>query len=259
MPLNSSERIYRTEGIVLKGYDYGEADRILTFYTPTRGKLRALAKGVRKTKSRMSGHIDLFTRSNLMVARGRQLDIVTQAETVESYSLLRKDLWRSTWAHYVAEIVDGFTVEEQANYPLYALAALTFRRLADVAFPELAVRAFEVRLLSLVGYRPQLFRCLHCNSDITPGGNRFTVRMGGVLCPVCASVEPSAIPISDNALKMLRNLQSNEEVVVGMADVPVDVGREVERDLQEYIVHRLESRPRSLHVLERLRQEGYSA
>src|SRR5436305_9819437 len=114
-------RVYRSEGIVLKAYNYGEADHILTLFTPNAGKLRAVAKGMRRTKSRMSGHLDLFKRSTLLVARGRQLDLVTQAETIESFSAMREDLWRSTYCHYVAELVDAFSVEVMANYPLYAL------------------------------------------------------------------------------------------------------------------------------------------
>src|SRR5436305_15151096 len=121
-------RVYRSEGIVLKAYNYGEADHILTLFTPNAGKLRAVAKGVRRTKSRMSGHLDLFTRSTLLVARGRQLDIVTQAETIENFAAMRTDLWRSSYGHYVAELVDGFTAEALANYPLYALTVSTLRR-----------------------------------------------------------------------------------------------------------------------------------
>src|SRR5437588_93894 len=109
---HSAPRVYRTEAIVLRGYDYGEADRILTLYTPNSGKLRAIAKGVRRTKSRMAGHLDLFTRSNMLVARGRQLDIVTQAETIESFRSMRDDLSRVSLAHYVAELVDSFTAEQ---------------------------------------------------------------------------------------------------------------------------------------------------
>src|SRR5579864_2914277 len=93
-------RVYRTEAIVLKGYDYGEADRILTLLTPHLGKLSAIAKGVRRTKSRMSGHVDLFTRSSLLIARGRQLDIITQADTLENFRPVRSDLWRSSPRHF---------------------------------------------------------------------------------------------------------------------------------------------------------------
>jgi DNA repair protein RecO (recombination protein O) len=255
MPPASAPRVYRTEALVLKAYDYGEADRILTLYTPTYGKLRAIAKGVRRTKSRMSGHVDLFTHSSLLVARGRQLDIVTQADTIESYAPLRLDLWRSSWAHYVAELVEAFSADNQANYPVFTLTASTFRRLAAHPNPELAVRAFEVALLALVGYRPQLYRCVSCETSIQPNGNRFSTRLGGVLCQNCHAVDPMAIPMGDDALKLLRNLQTNEEAVLGLERLPPEVRAEAGRILQEHIVYRLEGRPRSLAVIERLRTE----
>src|SRR5436305_15097079 len=118
-------RVYRSEGIVLKAYNYGEADHILTLFTPNAGKLRAVAKGVRRTKSRMAGHLDLFTRSSLLVARGRQLDIVTQAETLENFRAMREDLVRLSYGHYVSELLDSFSAEGLANEPLYALTVHT--------------------------------------------------------------------------------------------------------------------------------------
>lgn len=252
----SAPRVYRTEAIVLKGYDYGEADRILTFYTPHIGKLRAVAKGVRRTKSRMSGHLDLFTRSSLLLARGRQLDIVTQAQTIESFRPLRDDLWRVSLAHYVAELVNGFTAEALANFPLYALTANTFRRLSSAAGAELAVRSFELQLLGLTGYRPQLHRCLNCASEITPQENAFSAKMGGILCPDCRVADRAAAPISVDALKAMRNLQTNENAMLQLGSLPEPVARELDQRLQEYIAYRLESRPRSLKFLEQLRSEG---
>lgn len=251
-------RVYRTEALVLKAFDYGEADRILTLYTPNHGKMRAVAKGVRKTKSRMSGHLDLFTRSNLLVARGRQLDIITQAETVENFRLMRDDLLRSSYCHYVAELVDGFSPEHLANYPVYALTVTALRRLSGSAPVELAVRAFELQLLGMTGYRPQLHRCLHCDEPVVPQINRFSSKLGGILCPNCAHADAAAGPISVGAQKVLRNLQTNEQAMFQVATIDEDVHREVERRLQEYIVYRLEARPRSLAFLERLRLEGVS-
>lgn len=253
---SSSPRVYRTEGIVLKGYDYGEADRILTLYTPQLGKLRAIAKGVRRTKSRKAGHLDLFTRTNLLVARGRQLDIVTQAETVESFAPMRTDLVRLSYAHYVAELVDAFTVEQLANYPAYATTVAALRRIAMAADPALSVRSFEVQLLGLMGYRPQLHRCLGCDTAIEPVSNRFSPKMGGILCPSCASEDQAARPISVQALKVLRNLQTNESAMLQLPEIPVEVGQEVEARLQEYIEYRLEKGPRSVRFLDQLRTEG---
>jgi|SRR5579875_690486 len=251
-------RVYRTEAVILKGYDYGEADRILTLYTPHAGKLRGIAKGMRKTKSRLGGHLDLFTRSNLMVARGRQLDIVTQADTIETFRPLREDLQRLSYAHYVCELVDGFSAEDLGNYPLYALLLSTLRRIAELPRVDLAVRSFELQLLDVTGFRPQFQQCLHCETPIEPEANRFSVKLGGILCPRCAFADATAPVISINALKVLRNLQRNEVAVMNLSDIPVDVGNEIEHRLQEYVTYRLESRPRSVAFLDRLRSESAS-
>jgi DNA repair protein RecO (recombination protein O) len=242
--------------VVLKGYDYGEADRILTLCTPHLGKLRAVAKGMRRTKSRMAGHLDLFTRSNLLVVSGRQLDIITQAETVENFGPMRQDLWRSSYAHYVAELVESFSAERLANYPVYALTVATLRRLATTENMAMAVRSFELQLLGMTGFRPQLHRCLNCDRQIEPQINRFSPRMGGVLCPDCGSVDSAASTISIGALKVMRNLQTNEAATVQLADVAEQILREVEKRLQEYIEFRLESRPRSVRFLEHLRAQS---
>lgn len=248
--------MYRTEALVLKGYDYAEADRILTLYTPRSGKLRVIAKGVRRTKSRKAGHLDLFTRSTLLVARGRQLDIVTQAETIEAFRPMREDLWRVSYGHYVAELIDAFSVEQLANVPLYGAAVATFRRLAESPNLDVTVRAFEMQLLSLSGYQAQLHRCLQCRAQILPEINRFSAKMGGILCPRCAAADAAAPAISVNALKVLRNLQTNEHAMLSLPDMPEDVQREIEQRMHEYIVYRLENRPRSIKFIEHLRAEG---
>jgi len=249
-------RVYRTEAIVLKAYDYGEADRILTLYTPDQGKLRAIVKGVRRIKSRKAGHLDLFTRVTLLLAHGRHLDVVTQAETIESFRGMRNDLWRSSHAHYVAELVDSFGAEQLANSALYGLTVTTMRRLASSAQLDLVVRSFEIQLLTMTGYRPQLHRCLKCDSTIEPQVNHFSSSMGGILCPDCASADVAAPAISVNALKVMRNLQTNESAVLQVTDVSETVQRELEKRMQEYIVYRLEWRPRSISFLDRLRAEG---
>jgi DNA repair protein RecO (recombination protein O) len=204
----------------------------------------------------MSGHLDLFTRTSLLLARGRQLDIVTQAETVENFRPLRDDLWRVSLAHYVAELVDAFTAEALTNYPLYSLTTSTLRRLAGTANAELAVRSFEMQLLGLTGYRPQLHRCLNCGQEIAPEVNAFSAKMGGILCPACATADRASAPISVDALKAMRNLQTNERAMLQLGALPESVSRELDQRLQEYIAYRMESRPRSLKFLDQLRSEG---
>jgi DNA repair protein RecO (recombination protein O) len=249
-------RVYRAEAVVLKAFDYGEADRILTLFTSQQGKIRAIAKGVRKIKSRKSGHLDLFMRSNLLLARGRQLDIVTQAETLETFLPMRSDLWRASQGQYVAELIESFSAENLPSYPLYALLVATLRRLATSENLALAIRSFEVQLLTIVGYRPQLHRCLNCDTAIQPEANRFSPKLGGVLCPACVAADSAAPQISVPALKVLRNLQTNEGAMLAVTDVGESIEREVEQRLQEYIAHRLESRPRAVSFLEHMRAQG---
>ena len=108
------DRTYRTEAVVIRRSDFGEADRLLTLFSPDRGKMRAIAKGARKPQSRKTGHVELFMRSKFLLAVGRDLDIVTQAETVETYASLRESLVRATYANYAVELLDRFTVDEDS-------------------------------------------------------------------------------------------------------------------------------------------------
>jgi len=179
------QRLYRTPAIVLKRQDFGEADRILTLFTPAQGKLRVIAKGVRKITSRKSGHVELFTYSNLLIAKGRNLDIVTQAETIKPFRALREDLSRITYACYVAELVDQFTEDRDENRPLFDLLLAALQALCETDDLQRTARHFELRLLDAVGYRPQLFRCVQCGREIEPVDNFFGLEVGGVLCPKC--------------------------------------------------------------------------
>jgi DNA repair protein RecO (recombination protein O) len=169
---------------------------------------------------------------------------------------MRADLVRLSYAHYVAELVDAFTVEQLANYPAYAAAVSALRRISTAEDPALSVRSFEVQLLGLMGYRPQLHRCLGCDTPIEPVSNRFSPKMGGILCPSCAAEDRAARPISVQALKVLRNLQTNEAAILQLPEIPIDIRQEVEARLQEYIEYRLEKGPRSVRFLDQLRTEG---
>jgi DNA repair protein RecO (recombination protein O) len=117
----STRRLYRTDAVVLRRHDIGEADRVLTLYSPRLGKLRAVAKGARRSKSRLGGHVELFTHVNVLVARGRNLDIITQAETVRPFPHIRDDLWKAAYGCYVVELVDRFTEEQLENQPVFEL------------------------------------------------------------------------------------------------------------------------------------------
>ncbi|MDI7275067.1 MAG: DNA repair protein RecO [Anaerolineae bacterium] len=247
------ERLYRTEGIVIKRSDFGEADRLLVLLTPAFGKLRVLAKGVRKVPSRKAGHVEPFMRSQFLLARGRDLDIVTQAEAVEVYQGLREELERATYAFYLAELVDAFAEEGGENRALYALLADTLARLAAGDEPALLTRFFELRLLECAGYRPELQRCVGCGASHEPTAVYFSVAEGGARCPHCGEGATGLLSLSLNAFKVLRYMQGNDYGAVSALRLRTETLREIEAVLHRYLTWILERNLKSLSFLGQVR------
>lgn len=248
-----SPKTTRAEVVVLKAMDYGETDKILTLYTPGMGKARAIAKGVRRTTSRMGGHLDLFAHATVLLVHGRNMELVTQGQSLHTFAHLREDLGRLARACYVAELVDRFTEDHSPNPELFRLLVRVLERIDGDETPELALRLFELQLLALSGYRPQLHRCVVCDAVIEPGANAFEPALGGVLCPTCAPAQGTARPISTPALKLLRNMQTRGEGMLAVA-VPQAARDEAEGVLALYIQYLLERRPNSTEFLATVRR-----
>ena len=234
------ERSLRAEAIVLRHSDWGEADRILTLYTRQMGKVKGIAKGARKMRSRKAGHIEPFTHVDLQLARGRDLFIVTQAEALDPYLRLRDDLVRVGYASYIVELLDRFTYEEDENPSLFRLLADTLSRLNLEPDPTLAIRYYEIRLLDLLGYRPQLFKCANCEAEIQPEDQYFSASQGGVLCPKCGQTAADVRPVSMQALKYLRHFQRSSYSQAMRARLTPSLNRELEQLMQHYLTYILE-------------------
>ncbi len=244
---------------MLKRIDLGEADKILTIYTFSTGKLRAVAKGVRRPASRLGGHVDEFAYADMMLARGRDLDVVTQSQTLDPFRRMREELWRTSYGYYVSELVDAFTEERIENPFLFELLVDTLKSLAEREDLSTVLRFFELHLLDLVGYRPELTHCLSCRSEIQPEANYFSTLRGGVLCPACGHHEVTASTLSLNSLKVLRYLQRLDSPPTAGLRLDAATRREVESVLRSYIEHLLERAVKSTSFLDRLRLEESSA
>ncbi len=247
------DRLYRVEAIILKRTDVGEADRLLTLYTPDHGKLRAVAKGARKPSSRKTGHVELLNRAALMIAVGHDLDIITQADTLESFLTLRNDLDRLSYAYYFAELVDRFTEEEEENRQVYDLLLEALRWLEKTEQLLRTARFFELRLLDAVGYRPQLQRCVNCGQELSPEENFFTPEGGGVLDPRCRDSHRDSQAVSLNALKVLRFMQNREYAEVDKLTISPKIQAEIEQLLHYNLTHWLERNLKSIEFLHTLR------
>lgn len=175
---------YKTSGIVIRRHNLGEADRIITFMTVDYGKVRAVARGVRKIKSRLAGHVELFCRSDLMLAQGRNLDVLTSAR-LQFHPALTEDYTGLQAAYLFAEMTDRLTEEGQAHPEVFSALAAGLEQLAAGEAGQLAELNFKLRLLDALGYRPQLNGCGNCGYK---GGDRdyyFNSDGGGLTCAAC--------------------------------------------------------------------------
>ena len=255
-PARHRQRTFRVEAVVLRHMDWGEADRLIWCYSLELGKLRAVAKGVRKPRSRKAGHLEPFTRANLLLAQGRDIPLITQADTVEAYLPLRDDLRQATYASYVVELLDRFTYEEGENRALYRLLTDTLRRLCGPDDLDLALRYYEIRLLDLAGFRPQLFNCAGCGAEIQPQDQYFSAEQGGVLCPSCGLQASGSRPISMTALKYLRHFQRSTFAEARRARPTTAAHRELEVIMQHYLTYLLERSLNTPPFLRRVRKEA---
>lgn len=271
------QRSYSTEAIILKQSNLGEADRILTLFTPYKGKFSAIAKGIRRPISKKTGHLELLYRSQLQVAVGRNLDIVTQAQGLESFLHMREELWHLTCGMYLTELVERFVEDNTPHTDVYKLLLEALRALeidatevqqqrvehiqksegtiqAEPAMHDrtkLLMRYFEIYLLSSVGYEPVLRTCANCDTELKPEENGFTPSLGGALCPNCSHLWSQSL--SMNALKVLRLLHRSDWSQVPHFHLDAHLHTELERAMHGLLRFHLERDLKSWSFLEMLR------
>lgn len=227
---------------------------MLTLYTAQLGKTRALVKGARKVTSRKAGHLEPFTHVRLQLAKGRDLPLVTQADTVDAYLPLRENLVLTSQASYVIELLDRFTYEDGSeNSAIFRLLTETLARLSSGTDAWVVIRYYEMRLLDYLGFRPQLFECANCRREILPEDQYFSFAAGGVICPNCGRGIPRLKPISVDTLKYLRHFQRSKYAEVARAQPSAQVRAEAEALMQGYFTFLLERELNTPGFLKKIR------
>lgn len=235
-----TSRQFHAQGVVLRHSEYGEADRILTLYTLEQGKIQAAAKGIRKIKSRKAGHLEPFTQVALYLAKGSGLPVITQAEAIRSFDALRADLLKTAYAAYVVELVDRFSYAEAENPLLYKLLVDTLIRLEGTAESAVVIHYYEMHLLDLLGFRPELQTCVSCGEAISPQEQFISPLLGGALCPRCRQADASAWPVSTPVLKYLRHFQRTAWSKLEKLKLPAEVEAGLKPLLERYLTYLLE-------------------
>jgi DNA repair protein RecO (recombination protein O) len=206
--------LYPEQGIILRTMRLGEADRIVTIFSQGSGKIRAVAKGVRKTKSRFGGRLEPFSHVDVLLYRGRDLDIVTQCETITSFRAVREDYERFTAGEAILEATDRVAEERERNVRQFMLLLGALRALAGGEDAASVVDAYLLRSASLAGFRPHLRACASCGR---PGPHaRFSVAQGGLVCDTCRNA--TAVRVGESTVPYLTHLLEEEWTVPATAD-----------------------------------------
>jgi len=235
--------LYRDEGVVLRTYRLGEADRIIVLCTRRHGKVRAVAKGVRKTKSKFGSRLEPTSHVALQLYDGRDLDIVTQVDSIDHFRTIRDDLDRLTKASTMLEVVDQIAQEGGVNPRLYQMLIGGLRALAGHNGP-LVVPAFFWKLLALEGYSPLLDGCAECgrSDDLVA----FDLDSGGVLC----ADHRRGVAITPEALDLLRAILGGQ-LGAALNEPESPATRDIDHLAMRAVEHHLERRIRSATVLDR--------
>ncbi|MBN1458712.1 MAG: DNA repair protein RecO [Armatimonadetes bacterium] len=199
-------RLYRGDAVVLRQRNLAEADRILVLYTRPRGKLSAVAKGIRRPRSKLAGSLQLFAHAHIQLAAGRSLDVITQAEAIDLYYHLRQEVDRYAHACYVVELLDTLVDEGLPDEDLFSLLTGTLHGMDAGGDPATLTRAFEVKLLSRLGYGPELDACVSCGEPLRDNAAGFSVTQGGVVCERCAKNQ-GAVRLSRGACRAMKDLR----------------------------------------------------
>ena len=252
-------RVYKTEAVVVGQSPIGEADRVVTLLSPERGKIRAVAKGVRRSAGKLTGHLELLSTVSVSIAEGRNLDIVTEAQCTRTLTSLRGDLDRVAAAMYAAELADAFSVPQEGvgRDPgirrIYDLVTETLSRLNGGGPARELVSCYGVLLLSAAGLAPELMACVECGGSLARTDHALSASAGGIVCPRCVAGAPGPmLTVSVSAVKVLRHYAEAGLAGAESLRVPPAVSAEIARVLDAHLRHHLDRDPRSAGFLRSL-------
>ena len=230
--------IFETKAVVIRHIPLGEADRLVTFFSQKFGKVRAIARGVRRYKSKMSGHLDILNLVTISIGKGKGIDVIIEVDTLNDHSKIKKDLKSIAMAVYLAELVESVSMEESPNEKLFSMFVSALTKLPDLDEHTSVLRYFEIKLLDDSGFGPELNNCLECFKVLPPADHYFSTDNGGLICFDCGrSFEGSKFSIKKNTIKLFRYFQNNSEGDSLALIVPEINSSELKYILNQYIKH----------------------
>jgi len=242
---------YRDRAVVLRKLDYGEADRIFTLLTRDHGKVGAIAKGVRRTSSKLGPSLELFGHVDVLLAKGRgELDVVAQVQRVPGYRI-DGDVERMAHAALIAELAERVCEDRHPIDGVYELAVASLQELAHESDPRRASAWFLMTALDLLGYAPQLMSCASCERPLAARPAAFSAEAGGFLCDRCTLPAMDLVPLA--AMKVLRLMASGDMQTYRRVKLDASLMASIEGVLQAQLEHHLDRRLKSVQFLNQMR------
>lgn len=225
---------YKTRGVIIKRRNFGEADRILTIFTERYGKISAIAKGVRKPLSKLSGHLELFYFTDFVLAEGKNLDVVCGAQLIEGFAGLRKNLHATQQAYYLAELIDKLLHDESENNEIFIMF-INSLRLISGGTGSLLLRYFELQLLLQLGHKPEVGVCVKCRDKLNPEKIFWSNELGGALCEDCRQYSEVFLEITPQAIKIIRLFLTQNINAVNKLKVEKKLEKELENIIDGFL------------------------
>jgi DNA repair protein RecO (recombination protein O) len=255
---------YKTQGIILRRRDYRENDGLFSIYTRERGKIEAVAKGVKKIKSKMSPHLVYFSSIELMIARGKKFDQIAGATMIKNFSGIKSDLSTIILASFCLEAIDALIKVEHKDERIWKLLnefleifEIKNSKLEKSPPPPLVrgdkgglARAFSLKLLSYLGYTPEFYNCVVCKNKIVPDGNIFSFKKGGLVCGKCYKTRKiEGLKISTNAIKVLRLMLKEDLKKFMKLRILPGLSGEINKIIDSFLAVHLEKELKSQRLL----------
>ncbi len=204
---------YKTQGIIIKRNNFGESSLLLHIFTKDYGKIEAIARSARKLKGKLKGHLELFLLVDIIMAHGKSIDTITSSLTIENFFNLRKNLKSIFAVYHLLEIIEKTTEEMNKDVrifnllhkTLYFLNYLEGKNFDNASLKlRLTILLYQIQMIEILGFSPQLDKCCFCSRPLNPSGNYFSFSLGGIIDKNCLSNDPKAIFAEENIIKLIR-------------------------------------------------------
>lgn len=243
--------LYKTEGIVLGYRNLGEADKILTLFSPKYGKIHAVARGVRRPRNHLIGGAQLFTYSEYLIMKGKNLDSISQCQIKESFYKIREKLDCMAYGLYFAELLRISTPPEDKNHELFKFFLKTLYYLEEWKDLEFFSRVYELKLMALQGFAPSIYSCVNCGIKVD-GNVKFSFSQGGILCNKCQHIDDRSILISAKALQTIRRMMGDIYENLLLLNVSDEIKKQLKNVLHAFILYHFDRKLKTLDFIEEI-------